>query len=79
MAAKRKPSEPYTIEKGIERQGPRSLKGKSKYPFAKMNVGDSFAFPEIQRAAIASAASNFSKHHSGFKFSTTKDRIWRIK
>ncbi len=78
MAAKRKTSEPYTIEKGIERQSARSRNGKSKYPFDRMGVGDSFAFPERQRSAIASAANGFSKR-SGFKFSTTKDRIWRVK
>jgi hypothetical protein len=54
-----------------------------KYPFAKLEVGDSFElFPEWSRAAVAVSASRFSKQ-TNRKFSIRKTnegalRCWRI-
>lgn len=38
-----------------------TVKGRSKYEFEKMKVGESFLVPDIERPQIVSAASAFSK------------------
>lgn len=58
---------------------------RSKYPFAKMEVGDSFfmksPFPEHERGRVSAAACAYAKKH-GVKFSTKVFdggvRTWRI-
>lgn len=69
----------FKIEKNIEISS--RGRGVSKYPFAQMDVGDSFSAPHTAAMKIRSAAFSFGKR-SGFRFSTRKDgdqvRIWRI-
>jgi hypothetical protein len=73
----------YKIEKGIE-----SPKVKNaKYPFSKMEVGDSVVMAEIYTRALAqkyfTAAKNYgtrwNKKFSAKKTEDGKLRIWRIK
>ena len=72
----------YKIEKGIRM--PDNAKG---YPFAKMEVNDSFFFEKEKLATVRSAAGAFAKRHStetvplGFKIWPYGDgyRCWRIK
>lgn len=52
-------------------------------PLAKMDVGDSIEFPEVQRSSIASNASR-TKKTNGKEFTIRKTgegvcRIWRTK
>jgi hypothetical protein len=55
---------------------------KSLWPFAKMEVGDSFVVPDYaKRASVYIAAKRFGDKH-GMKFATRKTpegsyRIWR--
>ncbi len=64
----------FKIETGV----PVSLlEGNTKYPFAKMNVGDSFAFDPKLRSKIATASSYYGKRNAK-KFSTSTNRIWRV-
>ena len=68
----------YEIEKNIplvQRRGPR-------YPFRKMDVGDSFEFPEAERQKIGNAALKFGQCN-GMKFTVQKTgedaaRCWRV-
>lgn len=66
---------PLPIDKGIPLP--------TKYPFAEMNVGDSFVVPaKVNRSAVNVAAMRFGRKH-GMKFTVrlTKDgtlRCWRI-
>jgi hypothetical protein len=71
----------YKIERGIEI--PDRARGKAKYPFAEMEVGDSFAFPvatlEKVRAACSWAGTRSNPKR---KFSVRKHgsacRCWRV-
>jgi uncharacterized protein (DUF2249 family) len=69
----------YEIEKGIPM--PKSSEYEAKYPFAKMEVGDSFRVEE-RRESVASAARSYGCR-IGKKFSVRKEeggmRIWRVK
>jgi hypothetical protein len=69
----------YEIEKGIPI--PRSSEYEAKYPFSKMEVGDSFSVEE-RRESVASAARSYGCR-VGKKFSIRKEgngmRIWRVK
>lgn len=69
----------FKIEKNIEISS--RVRGVIKYPFAQMDVGDSFSAPHTAAANIRAAAFSFGKR-SGFRFSTRKDgdqvRVWRI-
>lgn len=64
------------IEKGIELP--------QRFPFWKMDVGDSFAVPaDIKRTIVATSASVYGIRH-GKKFSVRKEangqlRCWRVK
>lgn len=56
----------------------------SKYPFADMEVGDSFANPDTTRTALYTAAYQWAKQDgNGKKFIVREEgkgaRIWRIK
>jgi len=68
----------YYIEKNIPRKS--SGHNQSKYPFAKMELGDSF-FYEGERSVITSAAAHGTKK-TGWKFSISKEnngfRVWRV-
>ena len=72
----------YEIEVGIEY--PLVIRGKqSKYPFAGMKVGDSFAFPLDQLKAVRSATATYAGRKPGAKFSVlskglTEGRCWRV-
>jgi hypothetical protein len=72
------------IESGYP--APTRSTARAKYPFAKMEVGDSFfmksGFPEHERGRVSAAACAYAKKH-GVKFSTkvfdNGVRTWRIK
>lgn len=64
------------IEKGIEMP--------QRYPFAEMEVGDSFAVPDGVNRTNISTSAYFHGEKYGKKFSVRKDatkrlRVWRIK
>lgn len=65
---------PVTIEKGVPLPG-RAF--KSEYPFAQMEVNDSFLVPGVKSVATKNAAAQ-----TGFKFKTKKVdggcRVWRV-
>ena len=68
-------SDDYKIEKNVQ---PPHHKGNYKYPFGKMEVGDSF----VGDAKARHAANAFNKNNPGVKFftRTLEDgtiRIWR--
>jgi len=68
----------FKIEKGIPFHAARS-----KYPFADMEVGDSFSFHPDSAFLVNSAAGAYSRKYAGIKFSVkkqseTESRIWRI-
>lgn len=70
----------YRIEKDIPIA---SRKNKfSIYPFAEMEVNDSFFVPNIRQQTLSSAAYYFSKKHPPKKFATRQEnngsRVWRI-
>lgn len=70
----------YKIEKGIK---PPNTTVTSKYPFAEMNVGDSFVVDTAtERQNTYSAAIYYGRKHNGFKISSAKEgnkyRIWRV-
>jgi hypothetical protein len=64
---------------------PTRSTSRAKYPFATMQVGDSFfmksAYPEHERGRVSAAACAYAKKH-GVKFSTkifdNGVRTWRI-
>lgn len=69
----------YPIEKGIEMP---STNGKTKYPFATMEIGDSFFVEgKEKKNKVMSAVSQNSRRHAPKKFTTrfTDDgiRVWR--
>lgn len=70
----------FTVEKGVPRP---KLKGRnSKYPWADMEVGDSFAAPKKLSISLVNSAAQQSRKR-GWKFSVrTMDeqtcRVWRI-
>jgi hypothetical protein len=55
---------------------------RTKYPFASMEVGDSFVFPASANESSARSQSNVAGRKSGRKFSVRKTeaglRCWRI-
>jgi hypothetical protein len=76
----------YQIEKGIEVPAKKIFVGKSVYPFATMEVGDSFFVPQVDgkpktdgslRSSARQAAKKF-----GFKFTVRRVdggfRCWRV-
>lgn len=66
----------YVIEKNV----PITKTIESKFPFAQMEVGDSFFVPSKEAANLRSAATRHSRQ-LGFTFTTKKCdggvRIWR--
>lgn len=70
------------IEKGIPVTDGRSLrKGCCKYPWADMEVGDSFLVTHVNQKAMATTAGYHSRK-TGRKFKASKVengvRVWRI-
>lgn len=74
----------FTVESGIPvpaRKGGRA--GGSKYPFATMEIGQSFLVDsETKIGTIRSAVGAFTKTHKGYRFAIrqTDDgvRVWRV-
>lgn len=72
-----------TIDKGISI--PNTKGRKMKYPFAEMQVGDSFQYPEGRtKHSVLGAAKGWAKRHKykrDFSVRTVdgKFRLWRIK
>lgn len=81
----------YEIEKGVEMPAAVNSGGrKAKYPWAKMEIGDSFFVPangcsmRNVQDRFASAAAQWAKRH-GSKFATRQVkepepgvRVWRV-
>lgn len=68
----------FKIEKGIPRVIPYGC-GVSKYPFNKMEIGDSFSFSSDTYAGIQAAARSWGlRHNVKFSISKANLRIWRI-
>lgn len=69
------------IEKNIPIPRPNAERGK--YPFHKMEIGDSFVVPIDSRGAVVAAGNCYKKKH-GMRFTTRRTecgqfvRIWRI-
>lgn len=59
-------------------------KSKSKYPFARMKIGDSFQFDYSDRVRVSVSLANFKLAHPEFDFKTKssrdlgKGRVWRV-
>jgi hypothetical protein len=74
----------FLVESAVEIPQPNIGRkpGTSKYPFATMKVGDSFAFDKSIRSRVDSAADKYKTLHPGAKFcirsNGTTARIWRI-
>jgi len=70
----------FKIEKGVPVPPPKSGR-YAKYPFAKMDIGDSF-FASEHPTKVRPAASWWANRHAGFKFQTRKEgdgvRVWRV-
>lgn len=71
--------ETYPVDKSVplpDKSGP-----SRKYPFHKMEVGDSFAYPAAERNSVSGAAWHAAKV-LGRKFVTRKHgdgyRVWRV-
>lgn len=69
----------------IEHNVPVPSSHNSKYPFAEMQVGDSFTVPNEQCASVAGSATNWGDRQTpAVRFTTRRIdeksvRIWRIK
>jgi hypothetical protein len=74
----------FTVESGIPvpaRKGGRA--GGSKYPFATMEIGQSFLVDsETKIGTIRSAVGAFTKTHKGYRFAIRQTdegvRVWRV-
>ena len=60
---------------------PSDISGTRKYPFNKMQVGDSFALPVAHYKRLQRAAHAYGDYH-GLKFSVRNQgetvRVWRV-
>lgn len=72
----------FTIEKNVpipENRGRQA--GSSKYPFAEMEIGDSF-FTQTKHNSVYVRARQYAKTHTGYAFAVRKEgegcRVWRI-
>ena len=67
----------YKIDKNVT----PPAKGRTVYPFAQMEIGDSFMAPGIAPRTLYQAAFSYSRRHGG-KFSTRAEndgaRCWKI-
>jgi hypothetical protein len=61
---------------------PKRNENLRRYPFADMEVGDSFTVPADRMLSARSAASRFQQSHQGWAFVTRiegeRARIWRV-
>jgi hypothetical protein len=68
----------FTIDKGI----PAPSKERSRYPFADMEVGDSFLIPDMKTSAEISSAVSYRKnrYREDYVCRSTEGglRVWRI-
>lgn len=48
-----------------------------KYPYAQMEVGDSFAFEQEEKTRIQCSSHAYGRRH-GVRFTVRGDRIWRV-
>ena len=74
----------YVIEKGIPTPELRALAvRRTKYPFAKMKIGDSFFVPNGKVNTISVSVATFHKNNKPKRFTcrTVEGgiRVWRIK
>lgn len=77
-------SEPLKVERGIKKPSVANRKVRTRYPFEKMKVGDSFFVSDYSfRSNVSSAASYFAIRNPEYKFSIARDgegfRVWRVK
>jgi len=67
----------------IEKNVPIPPPGQTKYPWAEMEVGDSFLVPADKGNSAKTAASHFIRRNPGKKFLSRAEgdelRIWRVK
>lgn len=79
--------DPYVVEEGVPipviRTGRRPGHGnRVKYPFGRMAVGDSFAYPVGDHPRVHTAARHYSDRHRGagvrFLVSYVHGRVWRV-
>lgn len=70
----------YMIEKDIEI--PEARNGRSRYPFAQMEPGDTFAVPAEENKGVRSAAHSYGKRHNQTftcrRQPDGKVRVWRV-
>jgi hypothetical protein len=71
----------YVIEKDIPIINKRGDYGD--WPFSKMELGDSFVIPNVDRQKAYSASSHYKDRHPGVRFSIrkispTQTRVWRV-
>lgn len=73
----------YTVDKGIPCPARPSGPNPNKYPFAQMEVGDSFNCPLSERASVSVLMRRYGAA-TGTKFTSRKDsttqtvRVWRV-
>jgi len=71
-----------TIERGVPLPGRVAASQKTKYPFAAMDVGDSFRISEAAMRNARNSAYLYAKRHgqrfSCRRVSDTAFRVWRI-
>ena len=70
----KKPASKYKVEKNV----PMTLASHAVYPFAEMEIGDSFAFEPERYNSVRRSATYFGGSH-GCKFSVSgiHNRCWR--
>jgi hypothetical protein len=70
----------YKIEKGVPIDVGRAVYGKSKYPFYRLEIGDSFFVADAKVGSLRNIGSNLGKR-LGRKFYTREvdggARVWR--
>jgi len=79
----------YKVESGIILAGVRNSSTEIKFPFALMNIGDSFLLPSKDHAAknpnsLHYAAKQYAKFKPGFTITSRLQldgsrRVWRLK
>lgn len=69
-------SEVFKIDKGIPIP---AWKGRRKYPFADMAVGDSFHVKGVGSSLLSNAAANYKPKKFAARKDATGVRVWRTK
>lgn len=69
------------IDKNIPIPGRANNKGKRKYPFAEMQIGDSILIVHIPMTSVTPQVTR-AERETGFKFTARKVsggvRVWRV-